>query len=131
MILKLAIIVTCGLTTLLSCSDESTINNRESYLTITAQIESQKTPNGDTRTSVDENNTEVTGICWSPRDTMGVYDIHGISNNIPFISDNTENRGKAEFSGYTAGIPAFAYYPYNKRNDGNSYTAIIDRKSVV
>lgn len=123
--LKLAIMATLGLITILSCSDEPTINNIESNFTITAHIESQVDNNGNTRTSVDENSTGATGIYWSPRDTMGVYDIHGLSSNIPFISSNIENKGKAEFSGYITGTPAFAYYPYSRLNDGKSYTAVV------
>lgn len=77
-----------------------------------------------TRTCIDPNtySGNVTGVLWTPDDSLGVFGTAG-TLNAPFRNVETSaKRGRTSFTGtLLAGEkPQYAYYPYSKANDGRS-----------
>lgn len=81
-----------------------------------------------TRTCIDSE-TLVPGqdaiVLWMPEDQLGVFSAD--KGNVLYINDEKEeNIANASFSGTTAvsGELKYAYYPYDKANDGKEVTAL-------
>lgn len=109
-------ILFCSALVLSSCQDKLLVENGEKTgITILA------TMNGNglkSRTCVDSSTSdEVTGILWSPKDSIGVYGDNGTKNAL-FQATNTGNVAEAEFNGLlmSGDYPTYAYYPYNEEN---------------
>ncbi len=79
-----------------------------------------------TRTCVDAatyDNTDFTGIIWSPGDSIGVYS--GTSANVMFRNASSTNVKKTDFVGQLSDTPLYAYYPYDSANSGKSPANLI------
>ena len=59
----------------------------------------------------------VTGLMWSPRDSIGVFSADG-TENARFESNSDANVKNAVFAGTMAAVPEYAYFPYTSENDG-------------
>ena len=110
---------------LIACQDNTTETVNLGTTTIVASINKPSGSAASSRTSVDESNNKVTGINWSPLDTIGVYDASNADKNARFISTNSVAASEAEFAGYINSAPAYAYYPYNKENDSQQYGLVL------
>lgn len=65
----------------------------------------------------------VTGLMWSPRDSIGVFSADG-TENARFVSNSDANVKNAVFAGTMATVPEYAYFPYTSENDGLSPTEL-------
>ena len=65
----------------------------------------------------------VTGLMWSPRDSIGVFSADG-TENARFVSNSDANVKNAVFAGTMATVPEYAYFPYTAENDGLSPTEL-------
>ena len=65
----------------------------------------------------------VTGLMWSPRDSIGVFSADG-TENARFESNSDANVKNAVFAGTMGAVPEYAYFPYTSENDGLSPTAL-------
>ena len=65
----------------------------------------------------------VTGLMWSPRDSIGVFSADG-TENARFVSNSDANVKNAVFAGTMAAVPEYAYFPYTSENDGLSPTEL-------
>lgn len=115
--------VVCGVLALAACQDEPLVKNGEkSGVTILARMSGEMR----TRTCVDSSAPNgVTGILWSPKDTIGVFGDKGTKNAL-FEATNTGNVAEAEFNGTmaTGEYPTYAYYPYSSDNAAAEVTAL-------
>lgn len=81
-----------------------------------------------TRTTIDAaeaDNGGTLAVLWMPEDQIGVFSTE--SGNVLYVNDEqTENIPNASFSSTAAvsGELKYAYYPYNKANDGKEFTAL-------
>lgn len=87
-------------------------------VTITAAIDDGEV---ETRTCIDPTQYEdnVTGLMWSPNDSIGVFSASG-TENARFVSNSDANAKNAVFAGTMSAVPEYAYYPYTAENDGLS-----------
>ena len=85
-------------------------------VTITAAIDDGEV---ETRTCIDPTQYEgnVTGLMWSPKDSIGVFSASG-TENARFVSNSDANAKNAVFAGTMSAVPEYAYYPYTAENDG-------------
>ena len=65
----------------------------------------------------------VTGLMWSPRDSIGVFSADG-TENARFVSNSDANVKNAIFAGTMGAVPEYAYFPYTAENDGLSPTKL-------
>ena len=65
----------------------------------------------------------VTGLMWSPRDSIGVFSADG-KENARFVSNSDANVKNAVFAGTMGAVPEYAYFPYTSENDDLSPTAL-------
>ncbi|MCI6315101.1 MAG: CotH kinase family protein [Bacteroidales bacterium] len=65
----------------------------------------------------------VTGLMWSPRDSIGVFSADG-KENARFVSNSDANVKNAVFAGTMGVVPEYAYFPYTAENDGLSPTEL-------
>ena len=65
----------------------------------------------------------VTGLMWSPRDSIGVFSADG-TENARFESNSDANVKNAVFAGTMGAVPEYAYFPYTAENDGLSPTEL-------
>ena len=91
-------------------------------VTITAAIDDGEV---ETRTCIDPTQYEgnVTGLMWSPKDSIGVFSASG-TENARFVSNSDANAKIAVFAGKMSTVPEYAYFPYTTENDGLSPTAL-------
>ena len=61
----------------------------------------------------------VTGLMWSPKDSIGVFSADG-TENARFVSNSDANVKNAVFAGTMGAVPEYAYFPYTSENDGLS-----------
>ncbi len=61
----------------------------------------------------------VTGLLWSPKDSIGVFSKDG-SENSRFVNNSLSNVKNAEFEGVMGSEPEYAYFPYTTANDGRT-----------
>ncbi len=59
----------------------------------------------------------VTGLMWSPKDSIGVFSADG-KENARFVSNSDANVKNAVFAGTMGVVPEYAYFPYTSENDG-------------
>ena len=85
-------------------------------VTITAAIDDGEV---ETRTCIDPTQYEgnVTGLMWSPNDSIGVFSKSGTENAL-FVSNSDANEKNAVFAGKMSTVPEYAYFPYTTENDG-------------
>ena len=85
-------------------------------VTITAVIDDGEV---ETRTCIDPTQYEgnVTGLMWSPKDSIGVFSASGTENAL-FVSNSDANEKNAVFAGKMSSVPEYAYFPYTTENDG-------------
>ena len=85
-------------------------------VTITAAIDDGEV---ETRTCIDPTQYEgnVTGLMWSPNDSIGVFSKSGTENAL-FVSNSDANEKNAVFAGKMSSVPEYAYFPYTTENDG-------------
>lgn len=116
----LALLSTIAGAMLASCADiaenEPEITLKD--VTITAAIDDGEV---ETRTCIDPTQYEdnVTGLMWSPKDSIGVFSASG-TENARFVSNSDANAKNAVFAGTMSAVPEYAYYPYTAENDGLS-----------
>ena len=109
---------------LASCSDiaetEPEITLKD--MTITAVIDDG---GAETRTCIDPTvyRDGVTGLLWSPNDSIGVFSESG-TENARFVSNSEANVKNAVFAGTMSTVPEYAYYPYTAENDGLAPTGL-------
>lgn len=91
-------------------------------VTITAAIDDGEV---ETRTCIDptQYTGNVTGLMWSPKDSIGVFSESGTENAL-FVSNSDANEKNAVFAGKMSSVPEYAYFPYTTENDGLSPTAL-------
>lgn len=91
-------------------------------VTITAVIDDGEV---ETRTCIDptQYKDNVTGLMWSPKDSIGVFSASG-TENARFVSNSDANAKNAVFAGTMSSVPEYAYFPYTTENDGLSPTAL-------
>ena len=65
----------------------------------------------------------VTGLMWSPKDSIGVFSADG-TENARFESNSDANVKNAVFAGTMGAVPEYAYFPYTSENDGLSPTEL-------
>ena len=65
----------------------------------------------------------VTGLMWSPKDSIGVFSAEG-KENARFVSNSDANVKNAVFAGTMGAVPEYAYFPYTTDNDGLSPTEL-------
>ena len=98
-----------------SCADiaENEIIGRDTF--ITAVIDDG---GAETRTCIDPTvyRDGVTGLLWSPNDSIGVFSESG-TENARFVSNSDANVKNAVFAGTMSTVPEYAYYPYTAEND--------------
>ena len=87
-------------------------------VTVTAVIDDGEV---ETRTCIDPTQYEgnVTGLMWSPKDSIGVFSASG-TENARFVSNSDANAKNAVFAGTMRAVPEYAYFPYTTENDGLS-----------
>ena len=99
-----------------SCADiaEKEIIGRDTF--ITAVIDDG---GAETRTCIDPTvyRDGVTGLLWSPNDSIGVFSESG-TENARFVSNSEANVKNAVFAGTMISVPEYAYFPYTTENDG-------------
>ena len=99
-----------------SCADiaENEIIGRDTF--ITAVIDDG---GAETRTCIDPTvyRDGVTGLLWSPNDSIGVFSESG-TENARFVSNSDANVKNAVFAGTMRSVPEYAYFPYTTENDG-------------
>ena len=99
-----------------SCADiaENEIIGRDTF--ITAVIDDGE---AETRTCIDPTvyRDGVTGLLWSPNDSIGVFSESG-TENARFVSNSDANVKNAVFAGTMSSVPEYAYFPYTTENDG-------------
>lgn len=85
-------------------------------VTITAAIDDGEV---ETRTCIDptQYTGNVTGLMWSPKDSIGVFSASG-TENARFVSNSDANAKNAVFAGTMSAVPEYAYFPYTTENDG-------------
>ncbi|MDD7117284.1 MAG: CotH kinase family protein [Bacteroidales bacterium] len=109
-----------------SCADiaEKEIIGRDTF--ITAVIDDG---GAETRTCIDPTvyRDGVTGLLWSPKDSIGVFSESG-TENARFVSNSDANVKNAVFAGTMSAVPEYAYYPYTAENYGLAPTEL---KGVV
>ena len=109
-----------------SCADiaENEIIGRDTF--ITAVIDDG---GAETRTCIDPTvyRDGVTGLLWSPKDSIGVFSESG-TENARFVSNSDANVKNAVFAGTMSAVPEYAYYPYTAENYGLAPTEL---KGVV
>ena len=78
-----------------------------------------------TRTCIDPTvyRDGVTGLMWSPKDSIGVFSAEGTENAL-FVSNSDANVKNAVFAGTMGAVPEYAYFPYTTENDGLSPTEL-------
>ena len=78
-----------------------------------------------TRTCIDPTvyRDGVTGLMWSPKDSIGVFSAKGTENAL-FVSNSDANVKNAVFAGTMGAVPEYAYFPYTTENDGLSPTEL-------
>ena len=78
-----------------------------------------------TRTCIDPTvyRDGVTGLMWSPKDSIGVFSAKG-TENARFVSNSDANVKNAVFAGTMGAVPEYAYFPYTTDNDGLSPTKL-------
>lgn len=105
-----------------SCADiaEKEIIGRDTF--ITAVIDDG---GAETRTCIDPTvyRDGVTGLLWSPNDSIGVFSESG-TENARFVSNSEANVKNAVFAGTMSTVPEYAYYPYTAENDGLAPTGL-------
>ncbi|MCI7635373.1 MAG: CotH kinase family protein [Bacteroidales bacterium] len=105
-----------------SCADiaEKEIIGRDTF--ITAVIDDG---GAETRTCIDPTvyRDGVTGLLWSPKDSIGVFSESG-TENARFVSNSEANVKNAVFAGTMSTVPEYAYYPYTAENDGLAPTGL-------
>ncbi|MCI6758359.1 MAG: CotH kinase family protein, partial [Bacteroides sp.] len=105
-----------------SCADiaENEIIGRDTF--ITAVIDDG---GAETRTCIDPTvyRDGVTGLLWSPNDSIGVFSESG-TENARFVSNSDANVKNAVFAGTMSAVPEYAYYPYTAENDGLAPTGL-------
>ena len=105
-----------------SCADiaEKEIIGRDTF--ITAVIDDG---GAETRTCIDPTvyRDGVTGLLWSPKDSIGVFSESG-TENARFVSNSDANLKNAVFAGTMSAVPEYAYYPYTAENDGLAPTGL-------
>ena len=105
-----------------SCADiaEKEIIGRDTF--ITAVIDDG---GAETRTCIDPTvyRDGVTGLLWSPNDSIGVFSESG-TENARFVSNSDANVKNAVFAGTMSTVPEYAYYPYTAENDGLAPTGL-------
>ena len=105
-----------------SCADiaENEIIGRDTF--ITAVIDDG---GAETRTCIDPTvyRDGVTGLLWSPNDSIGVFSESG-TENARFVSNSEANVKNAVFAGTMSTVPEYAYYPYTAENDGLAPTGL-------
>ena len=91
-------------------------------VTITAVIDDGEV---ETRTCIDptQYTGDVTGLMWSPKDSIGVFSESGTENAL-FVSNSDANEKNAVFAGKMSTVPEYAYYPYTAENDGLAPTGL-------
>lgn len=79
-----------------------------------------------TRTCIDPTvyRDGVTGLMWSPKDSIGVFSAKGTENAL-FVSNSDANVKNAVFAGTMGAVPEYAYFPYTTDNDGLSPTELM------
>lgn len=127
----LYVILFCFIHILNSCQDDKCIQNgiNNDNVTILARLGD----NLQTRTCVDNSSPEeITGILWSPKDTIGVFGNQGTKNAL-FESLNTTKVAEADFSGtlLSGESPIVAYYPYNAKNVSSDYSSLKGNLALV
>ncbi|MGM9793712.1 MAG: CotH kinase family protein [Candidatus Cryptobacteroides sp.] len=99
-----------------SCADiaENEIIGRDTF--ITAVIDDG---GAETRTCIDPTvyRDGVTGLLWSPNDSIGVFSESG-TENARFVSNSDSNVKNAVFAGTMSSVPEYAYFPYTAENEG-------------
>lgn len=72
-----------------------------------------------TRTCIDPTvyRDGVTGLMWSPKDSIGVFSAEGKENAL-FVSNSDANVKNAVFAGTMGAVPEYAYFPYTSENNG-------------
>ena len=105
-----------------SCADiaENEIIGRDTF--ITAVIDDG---GAETRTCIDPTvyRDGVTGLLWSPKDSIGVFSESG-TENARFVSNSEAKVKNAVFAGTMSTVPEYAYYPYTAENDGLAPTGL-------
>ena len=105
-----------------SCADiaENEIIGRDTF--ITAVIDDR---GAETRTCIDPTvyRDGVTGLLWSPNDSIGVFSESG-TENARFVSNSEAKVKNAVFAGTMSTVPEYAYYPYTAENDGLAPTGL-------
>ena len=78
-----------------------------------------------TRTCIDPTvyRDGVTGLMWSPKDSIGVFSAKGKENAL-FVSNSDANVKNAVFAGTMGAVPEYAYFPYTSDNDGLDPTSL-------
>ena len=78
-----------------------------------------------TRTCIDPTvyRDGVTGLMWSPKDSIGVFSAEGTENAL-FVSNSDANVKNAVFAGTMGAVPEYAYFPYTTDNDGLAPTSL-------
>ncbi|MDY5043180.1 MAG: fimbrillin family protein, partial [Candidatus Cryptobacteroides sp.] len=78
-----------------------------------------------TRTCIDPTvyRDGVTGLMWSPKDSIGVFSADG-TENARFVSNSDANVKNAVFAGTMGAVPEYAYFPYTTDNDGLAPTEL-------
>lgn len=78
------------------------------------------------RSSVDPVNytSGDVGLMWDPQDSIGVFT--SASANVPFVNESASSVRNTVFAGTLSSGESvtYAYYPYERRNDGASPTAL-------
>lgn len=124
-------ILSCSVWGLTACQEDSfEQHTAKGNVTILARMSGEGMQ---TRTCVDSSSPEgMTGILWSPKDTIGVYGDKGTKNAL-FEATNTGNVAEAEFNGTMAGgeFPTYAYYPYSMENATAEVTALKGNLKLV
>lgn len=117
-------ILSCSVWGLTACQEDSfEQHTAKGNVTILARMSGEGMQ---TRTCVDSSSPEgMTGILWSPKDTIGVYGDKGTKNAL-FEATNTGNVAEAEFNGTMADgeFPTYAYYPYSMENATSEVNAL-------
>ena len=105
-----------------SCADiaEKEIIGRDTF--ITAVIDDGGV---ETRTCIDPTvyRDGVTGLLWSPNDSIGVFSESG-TENARFVSNSEAKVKNAVFAGTMSTVPEYAYYPYTVENYGLAPTGL-------
>lgn len=90
---------------------------------IIISVEAEDEP--ETRSCIDPTQYSggVTGLLWSPQDSIGVFSAGG-NENARFVTNSDENVKNAVFAGTMAAVPEYAYFPFTADNDGVALTEL-------